>query len=80
MSRNYPISLVNIQHLIDRVHDRYPLVEKNDIAVVIRSFFECIRSILIAKDYLSISNLFTNSYIIFNLLNNIVAICPFFKK
>lgn len=63
MQDGYPISLAKIQHIIDRVHERYPLVEKSDIVVVTKAFFECMRTILFAGDSLSISNMFTNMHL-----------------
>lgn len=60
LNKIFPISLVNIQHIINRVHARYPILEKQDITLIIKSFFESIRYILINGDSISISNLFTN--------------------
>lgn len=55
-----PISLAYIQHIIDRIHNRYPLVDKSDIAIVVKAFFESIRDILFAGDSISVSGFFTN--------------------
>lgn len=63
MQDEYPISLVKIQHIIDRVHKRYPLVSKSDVTLVTKTFFECLRSILVAGDSLSISNMFTHMHL-----------------
>jgi len=59
-NKEFPISLARIQHIIDRVHDRYPIVDKSDIALVTKTFFESIRSILLAGGTVSISNFFTD--------------------
>lgn len=60
LNKQLPISLVNIQYIIDRVYLRYPILKKQEIILIVKSFFESIRYILINGDSISISNLFTN--------------------
>ena len=58
-----PISLIHIQHIIDRIYDRYPLVEKHQIAVVVKAFFEILRFTLLAGDTISIINMFSKMHL-----------------
>lgn len=59
----FPISLKHLQEIIDRVHNRYPLVEKYDIAVTIKAFIDTIRSILLDGNIITIHHLFSNMYL-----------------
>jgi hypothetical protein len=61
--RDIPISLVRIQHIIDRVHNRYPLVDKSDIVIVIKAFFETLRSALFVGDTIAIANMFSKMHL-----------------
>lgn len=63
MNKEFPISLAHMQHIIDRVHNRYPLVEKYDIALITKVFFETVRSIMFNGGSVSIANFFTNMHL-----------------
>lgn len=64
LNRKYPISLKYIQHLVDRVYSRYPLIEKYEITLIIKYFFESIRDILLNDDIITIAGLFSSMRII----------------
>lgn len=64
INTNLPISLENIQPIIDRIHLKYPVVNKYEITLVVKSFFECIREILIAGDTISINSFFSKMHLI----------------
>jgi hypothetical protein len=61
---NIPISLKHIQHIIDKVSDRYPLLSKAEITLIIKTFFISIREILLAGDILSLNNFFSHMHLI----------------
>lgn len=60
---DYSISLSRVQHIIDRVHDRYPLISKADIVIIVKAFFDCMRSIVFSGDSISINNMFSNMHL-----------------
>lgn len=63
LNREFPISLAHMQHIIDRIHTRYPLVEKYDITLITKTFFETVRSIMLDGGSVSIVNFFTNMHL-----------------
>lgn len=59
-----PIILKKITHIIDRVYERYPVVKKSDITVVILTLFNVIRKLLITNKIVSINGLFNHAVMI----------------
>lgn len=53
-----PISLEHIQPIIDRIHLRYPILNKYEIVIIVNSFFKIVRSLMVSGDTLSINGLF----------------------
>ena len=64
LNKNLPISLESLQDLIDRVSIRYPFIGKFEIALIIKSFFEKMRSVVVSGDVLSIHRFFSRMHII----------------
>ena len=60
----FPISLKHIDHILARVHERYPLLSIYDITMIVKSFFETIRSLLIAQHTISINGFAANMKLI----------------
>lgn len=56
LNSEYPIKLNNGEDLIERIHNKYPLITKTEIAVIINATFESIREFLIRGDIINISN------------------------
>jgi hypothetical protein len=56
LDKKLPISLAEIEPIIDRIHKRYPYINKIEVVLIIRSFFERIRFILMQGDTLSIND------------------------
>jgi hypothetical protein len=54
------MKLNNIEHIIDRVSERYPYLTKLQIILIVKVFFESIYSILLMGDKISINNLMPN--------------------
>lgn len=59
-SKNLNIKLNKINSIIDRIYDRYPLIEKWQIAFIVRSFFEEIRYLLVQGNKINIYNFVNN--------------------
>lgn len=66
------ISLKHISQIIDRVHNRYPILSKYQITLIIKGFLDQIQLLLINNDIITIRGLFSDMKIIsFNkILNN----------
>ena len=47
LDQEYPISLKHNEDLVNRVHLRYPILKKSEIAVIIRQVFQGFRTFLI---------------------------------
>lgn len=59
-----PISLEEIQPLIDRIHARYPVISRYEVVIIIKSFFETIRHLMIIDgSTLSINSLWANFFL-----------------
>lgn len=56
LDKELPIILAKIEPIIDRVCKRYPSLNKIQITIIIKSFFERIRFLLVKGDTLSINN------------------------
>lgn len=64
LNKEYPVSLKNLQGLINRVHARYPRLPKGHIALIIKHFFMVLRGNLLSGETVSISGLLNH----FNLI------------
>lgn len=60
-----PIKLVHNQDLIDRVSEKYPLLTKAEIAVIVKGTFQTIRDVIISNKILNINNFLCHSKIYF---------------
>ena len=65
LDKDIPITLINNIDLVDRVHSRYPLLDKTDIAIIIKTVFESIRESLVICKNLSFKEFINRFYIIF---------------
>ena len=77
INKQYPIKLNNGEDLIERIHARYPLVSKTEIAVIINATFESIREFLIRGEIVSINGLFNNLIIKITKPKKYVLVRPF---
>lgn len=61
INKELPISLKNNEELIDRIHVRYPLIDKLQISIIVKSTLQSIRDLLILGKILNFNNLFFNT-------------------
>lgn len=59
-NKEKPISIKQIQGVINRVHKRCPQLSKAHIAVIIKHFFLVLRMFLMEGEIISLVGLFTN--------------------
>lgn len=64
LDENYSLSLKEITPLIDRVALRYPELSKYEITMIVRTFFETIRLILLSGGTISLNGFLPNMHII----------------
>lgn len=58
MNKEYPVSLRYNEDLVNRVHARYPLVDKTQVSIVVKAIFQSFRDLLILGKVLNFNNLF----------------------
>lgn len=56
INKNYPIKLSKMEKIIDNISNKYPYLEKTQIAFIVKSTFENIRKFLILGDTIKIQN------------------------
>jgi len=65
IEQKYPIKLKYNEDLINRVSSRYPLIDKIKITLIIKTFFQSIRSLLILGKILTFHDIFINTKLFF---------------
>lgn len=65
LNKELPISIKNNQDLVERVHQRYPLINKSEVAVIIKAVFSSFRDLLIMGKILNFNNLFFDTKLLF---------------
>lgn len=58
LNTEYPINLKYNEELVNRVHARYPLIDKASTALIIRAIFQSFRDLLVLGKVLNFNNLF----------------------
>lgn len=54
----YPISLKHNEDLVNRVHAKYPLLDKSEVGIIIKAVFASFRDLLVLGKVLNFNNLF----------------------
>lgn len=65
LNKEYPISLKCNEDLIDRIHQRYPLINKSEIGIIVKAVFSSFRDLLILGKILNFNNLFFDTKLLF---------------
>lgn len=58
LNRDFPISLKYNQELIERVYQRYPLIDKSEVGLIVKAIFSSFRDLLVLGKVLNFNNLF----------------------
>lgn len=58
LNDHYPISLKHNESLVNRVHARYPLLDKSEVGIIIKAVFASFRDLLVLGKILNFNNLF----------------------
>lgn len=62
--KDHPISLEHMQPILDRVHERYPMLTKYEIVLITKTFLTVMREILLSGGILSLNNFFSHMHLI----------------
>ena len=58
LNKEIPVDIRYNEDLVDRVHQKYPILKKHEIALIIKKTFESMRDLLVLGKTLSFLNLF----------------------
>lgn len=58
LNSDLPISLKHNEDLVNRVHARYPMIDKSEVGIIVKSVFQSIRELLVLGNSVNINNLF----------------------
>ena len=58
LNEDYPINLKYNVELIDRIHSRYPILDKTNVAVIIKAVFQSLRDLMVLGNILNFHRLF----------------------
>ncbi len=58
LNMDYPINLKYNEDLVERVHNRYPLIDKAQVGFIIKLIFQSIRELLVMGKILNFNKLF----------------------
>src|SRR5271166_3226504 len=64
LNSDCPISLKYNIDLVNRVHARYPLLEKSEVGIIIKAIFGSFRDLLVLGKVLNFNNIFFNMRIL----------------
>ena|SRR5579885_1326210 len=53
-----PISLKYNEELINRIHARYPVIDKSEVGIIVKAVFQSIRDLWVLGKVLNFNNLF----------------------
>ena len=56
-----PINLKYNEDLINRIHTKYPLIDKTKVSIIVKLIFQSFRDLLILGKVLNFNNLFFNT-------------------
>ena len=59
LNKDYPIDINKLSPIIDVLHEKYPLISKTDITIIVKSIIESLRDLLIMGHIISAENYFS---------------------
>lgn len=55
VNNELPINLKYLENLIDRIHKRYPIVDKVQVSIIVKATFESLRELLILGNIINLN-------------------------
>lgn len=65
LNNNLPVNIKYNEDLVDRVHARYPLLDKIEVSIIIKAVFQSIRDLLVLGKILNFNTLFFDTKLYF---------------
>ena len=65
LNEEYPINIKYNEELVNRVYERYPLIDKSEVSLIIKYVFQSFRDFLFLGKVLNFNNLFFNTKLLF---------------
>lgn len=65
LDQEYPITLKHNEELVNRVAAQYPILKKNQISLIIREVFRCLREFLILGKTINLVHSFYDTKLLF---------------
>jgi hypothetical protein len=61
LNTDLPVNIKYNEDLVNRVHARYPLLDKVKVSIIIKAVFQSLRDLLVLGKILNFNNLFFNT-------------------
>lgn len=58
LNKELPIKLKYNEELVDRIHQRYPILDKSSVSIIVRGVFQSLRDLLVLGKVLNFNNIF----------------------
>jgi hypothetical protein len=65
LNNDLPVNIKFNEDLVDRVHARYPLLDKTEVSIIIKAVFQSIRDLLVLGKILNFNTLFFDTKLYF---------------
>lgn len=79
LNDDHPVNLKYNEDLVNRVHARYPLIEKSQVSIIVKAIFQSMRDLLVLEKVLNFNNLFFDAKLHFFDYRKDGAILPSLK-
>jgi hypothetical protein len=79
INTTHPINIKYNEDLVDRVHARYPLIDKTQTSIIIKAIFQSFRDLLILGKVLNFNSLFFDTKLLFFSYKQGMVIFPALK-
>jgi nucleoid DNA-binding protein len=56
MDKKYPINISELENIITRIHNKYSIINKSEITLIVKSFFEEMRYLILIGKEININN------------------------
>lgn len=58
LNDEYPINIKYNEELVNRIYEKYPLIDKTRISIIVKAIFQSFRDLLVLGKVLNFNNLF----------------------
>lgn len=57
VNKDLPINIKSLEPLINRIYERYPIIDKTQISIIVKTTFETLRELLVLGHILNLNKL-----------------------